>query len=1113
MAFGGSSSVCLFPLSSRPFSSQPAHLSPPIFAPPPPHVAKNAALAGISSIGLLDPTPARVSDRGSHFYLTDEHLSKGCSRAEASLAELSTLNPYVRVSLVSETCVTPALASSYTVIVLADVPSRAEQLRVSALARASGAKLVIASAAGAMFGVFVDAGPTHTVSDPDGNPPFRGLLSHVTNASPAVVTVSDEQRHGLSDGMFVTFEEVDGMPELSGLPPTPVTVISPYSFSIPVDTTSYGVFSGVRGYFNQVKLPLTVTSLPFSEALAAPVFANDDFTGSVQEAHALFSALGAFADGALAVDGAAPASAATSAPESGSPVPASSPAASHAAGNPLSAPLPSPTSVSDAIAVASAAFASLKASDPTPAPSDAALRARLLALARPAGAQVSPVASAAGGVVGQEVVKLCTGKFLPISQFYYYSDYAMLPPLPGVPAPVAASDSSAAAAAAGCANSSSVSDPAVPSVLSPSGFTVPAAGDSAWACFAPAGDRYDDYMALLSAPVHARVRAQRLFLVGAGAIGCEMLKTWALMGAGCAADGGSITVTDMDTIEKSNLNRQFLFRSSHVGQLKSATAARAAMAMNPALSITAQALKVGKESEDIYTDVFWNNLSGVYTALDNVEARLYVDGRCVYFKKPLVDSGTLGTKGNTQVVVPYLTESYGSTRDPPEESIPLCTLKNFPHKIEHTVQWARDVFEGDFTQAPGDVNSYLTAPGYVKGLLREPNSALATIKGVYDNLVAKRPLTFDDCIVWARGRFEIEFNHNIRQLLVTFPADAKTSEGAPFWSGTKRPPQPLAFDPEDPTHVGFVLAAANLRAFNYKLHGQADAARVKAVLASYTPPPFEAQTIKIATTDAEAKEMAAAATAAAAGAGGLEADVAAVAAKLPSPPSMAGFRLNPVEFEKDDDTNHHIDYITACSNLRARCYRIQEASAHETKRIAGKIIPAIATTTALVTGLVCVEMCKLLQNKPLAAYRSSFANLADNVLVASEPFPPATQTTTFPNGEEWTWSLWDAVEVCVDGGRDITLAELVDWLKQRYSVNVSMLNYGEVMVYLDFGMGLKKNVQERLPMTISAVAAQAAKAPLPEGTRFVLFGASLTDEDDVDIDVPSVRVQILPDSA
>ena len=57
---------------------------------------------------------------------------------------------------------------------------------------------------------------------------------------------------------------------------------------------------------------------------------------------------------------------------------------------------------------------------------------------------------------------------------------------------------------------------------------------------------------------------ERQFLVGAGAIGCEMLKNWALMGLG-SGPHGCIHVTDMDTIERSNLNRQFLFRQYDVG--------------------------------------------------------------------------------------------------------------------------------------------------------------------------------------------------------------------------------------------------------------------------------------------------------------------------------------------------------------------------------------------------------------------------------------------------------------------------------------------------------------------------------------------------------------------
>ncbi len=177
--------------------------------------------------------------------------------------------------------------------------------------------------------------------------------------------------------------------------------------------------------------------------------------------------------------------------------------------------------------------------------------------------------------------------------------------------------------------------------------------------------------------------------------------------------------------------------------------------MNPAIRIEAQALRVGPQTEEVYDFKFWESLDGVCTALDNVDARLYVDQRCVYFQKPMIDSGTLGTKGNTQVVVPFLTESYGSSRDPQEESIPICTLKNFPNKIEHTIQWARDTFEGFFRQSAEKVNSYLTNPKFIDELKSQPTE-LADLKTVKQFLVDSRPVTFEDCVAWARTQFEVQ---------------------------------------------------------------------------------------------------------------------------------------------------------------------------------------------------------------------------------------------------------------------------------------------------------------------------------------------------------------------
>lgn len=132
----------------------------------------------------------------------------------------------------------------------------------------------------------------------------------------------------------------------------------------------------------------------------------------------------------------------------------------------------------------------------------------------------------------------------------------------------------------------------------------------------------------------------KFFIVGAGAIGCELLKNFAMMGVGCG--NGRLIVTDMDHIEKSNLNRQFLFRPSDVSMPKSRTAARAVKMMNNELNIVHHEDKVCAETEKIYTEYFFDEIDGVANALDNVDARLFVDRKCVIYRKPLIDSGTLG---------------------------------------------------------------------------------------------------------------------------------------------------------------------------------------------------------------------------------------------------------------------------------------------------------------------------------------------------------------------------------------------------------------------------------------------------------------------------------------
>ena len=109
----------------------------------------------------------------------------------------------------------------------------------------------------------------------------------------------------------------------------------------------------------------------------------------------------------------------------------------------------------------------------------------------------------------------------------------------------------------------------------------------------------------------------------------------------------------------------------------------------------------------------------------------------------------------------------------------------------------------------------------------------------------------------------------------------------------------------------------------------------------------------------------------------------------------------PHDFEKDDDDNFHIDYLTAATNLRSWNYNIKLSARHAVKVTAGRIIPALATTTAMVCGLVDVEFCKLvlgLQNLGNDKFYNSNINLAvgSNAFSVFNPELPAPQVPVVP---------------------------------------------------------------------------------------------------------------------
>jgi len=632
-----------------------------------------------------------------------------------------------------------------------------------------------------------------------------------------------------------------------------------------------------------------------------------------------------------------------------------------------------------------------------------------------------------------------------------------------------------------------------------------------------------------------RLENQKLFVVGSGAIGCEILKNVAAMGAG-TGKSGSVVVTDMDTIEKSNLSRQLLFRDSDIGKFKSKAAGEAVHRMNPSVRVETHTSKVGDEEDPGHFDEkFWSKgVDVILNALDNMEARLFMDGQCVANQKALIDAGTLGSKGNVQVVVPHQSESYGSSVDPPEPAIPVCTLKNFPYAISHTIQWGRDLFDGLYVRRPRQVNQYTKdfMEGGTDRLVDRldddmgDEAAVEAAKELAEDLSVLLLLGDDAdgatveasmkhlAIEWAIGLGRELFSDSIDGLLSEHPIEELDEDGEPFWSGSRKPPKPLSFslvsdgtenqqEEVNANMIYFVRSAARLRYETYT--GIPSNAKDNVVF-------FSADAAKEALIGAAEKELPVAEGAQDEDSKPCKRDLIrerlATLDGLSDTGSSAPIRpLSAAEFEKDDESNDHITFITAASNLRAICYGIAPVDSMETRKVAGRIIPAMITTTAFVSALSCMEFVKLTQGMPLNRHRNAFINLALPFFAFTSPLPAEEYAGV--RGE--THTLWDRITIkegkkaAQSGG--LTLRRFLRRIQKKAyaedpdAVQVSNISIGPIMIYANF---LHEDDEELLNKSIWQVIEEAMQSGEEFDEEFSRDGPETSEETKDSLSISSV---------
>jgi ubiquitin-like 1-activating enzyme E1 B len=341
--------------------------------------------------------------------------------------------------------------------------------------------------------------------------------------------------------------------------------------------------------------------------------------------------------------------------------------------------------------------------------------------------------------------------------------------------------------------------------------------------------------------LHQEIKKSRVLMVGAGGIGCELLKNLVLMGF------GEIHIVDLDTIDLSNLNRQFLFRHEHIKQPKAHVAKEAALKFNPNAKIISYHANI-KDSQ--FSRAWFKTFDIVFNALDNIDARKYVNRMCISTDVPLIESGTTGFNGQAFIIKKGVTACYECEPIETPKSFPVCTIRNTPSQPIHCIVWAKsylftEVFGGG-AEAASDLDFAATGENAEDlKMLRDEMLALQKIRDsmgtdsfpalvfnkVFDEDI-RASLSMDDMWVGKRAPVPLQYGHfteaqvpnetskqdqtvwSKKQCVEVFYDSIqrlakRVLEGKASGSNSTA----IDFDKDDTDTLDFVAATANLRSY------------------------------------------------------------------------------------------------------------------------------------------------------------------------------------------------------------------------------------------------------------------------------------------------------------
>ncbi|CAE6455148.1 unnamed protein product [Rhizoctonia solani] len=242
------------------------------------------------------------------------------------------------------------------------------------------------------------------------------------------------------------------------------------------------------------------------------------------------------------------------------------------------------------------------------------------------------------------------------------------------------------------------------------------------------GPRTDEAFAPDAAKEFLRDKC-KVLVIGAGGLGCEILPNLALLGF------KDIHVIDMDTIDVSNLNRQFLFRPKDVGRPKAVVAAEYVMNRVPGVKVTPYYGKIQDKDDDYYLQ-----FTLVICGLDSVEARRWINATLVNLVdsdnpeslKPLIDGGTEGFKGQARVIFPTVTSCYECSLDMLNKPTTFPIYKRMDTDDPEHIGWLYQTALGRAKEFKIDGVTWSLTQGVVKNIIPAIASTNAIIaEGIY----------------------------------------------------------------------------------------------------------------------------------------------------------------------------------------------------------------------------------------------------------------------------------------------------------------------------------------------------------------------------------------------